>query len=721
MNPLELPLPEQFASALGLKELNPVQELALKAGLLEGTNIVVASPTASGKTAVAEIAIIRHYLNRGKCVYLAPLRALASEKYEEMKEKYEKLGMKIAISTGDFDSAEEWLGRYDVIILTNEKMDSAIRHNASWISGISLVVADEVHTLGDESRGPALEAVLTMLREKTKAQILALSATISNSDEIAKWLDAKLVKSDYRPVKLHKGVVYPDDDLYRVTFWQDGDRKYELDGNNHESAVVKDTMERGKQILIFLSSRRNAESLATKIIPLCSKFLGGEEKKILQRASKDIMNALPTPTKQCEKAAECVKGGVAFHHAGLVQKQRMLIEKLFREGFLKTLTATPTLAFGVNLPSWRVLVRDVRRYSSNYGSDYIPALEVQQFCGRAGRPKYDKEGEAIIAARSESDAEMIIRRYLDSEPEPIMSQLSAESALRMHTLAIIAMGSGATTADVKKFFSKTFFGHQSGDMKKIGKQIEKILYQLEQWNFIERDFAQGDFKPAFAMTEDSIIEATELGKRAAQLYLDPLSAVNIIRNLKAQDALACLVAISTCSEMPLPNLKKAEIEEYSDVLASSNMEDAPEVWDVGYEMYLAAVKCAVILQDWMDERGEDFILDRYALPPGELYTRIRNAEWLLYAGSELALVLGKRQIANDWRKLQLRVKHGVREELLRLVEIKGIGRARARRLWRAGIRTRADIRDATEATLSRILGPKVAKGIKAEAELRKQR
>ena len=273
--------------------------------------------------------------------------------------------------------------------------------------------------------------------------------------------------------------------------------------------------------------------------------------------------------------------------------------------------------------------------------------------------------------------------------------------------------------DIRKFFSKTFFGHQVQDAKKIKSAVEKILYQLEEWNFVQRagsNKSYSDFKPAYAMTDDSEIITTPLGKRVAQLYIDPLSAVNIIRHLKSHDNFAYLIAISLCGEMPRVRVKKDEVEDLSDTLASANLEEAPDVWDVDYESYLAAVKSAVILQDWMDEKGEDFILNKYSIPPGELYGRTSNAEWLLYAGSEIAIILNRKPEANDWRKLQLRVKHGVREELLRLVEIRGIGRARARKLWKAGI-----IRSASDISLSKILGSKIGKSIKTEAELKKMR
>src|SRR3989338_7554876 len=296
-----LSLPEPIISVLkqsGIEKLNEPQQLAVKAGLLEGKNIVVASPTASGKTFIAELAFLSAFLRNGKAVYVCPLKALASEKYHEMKERYGKLGIKIAISVGDFDSAEEWLGRYDLIIATSEKLDSMLRHNPPWISQISLLIIDEVHLLNDPGRGPTLEVTMTRIMKDVRPQILALSATIKNSEEIAEWLDATLVRSSYRPVVLHKGVFYPQED---ENFLEIRNKKSAMEDGEAEKVLAGDTMHLKKQALLFVATRRSAEAVAEKVgkhILLNSASLS--------KLSKDIENALPVPTKQCKRLAACV-------------------------------------------------------------------------------------------------------------------------------------------------------------------------------------------------------------------------------------------------------------------------------------------------------------------------------------------------------------------------------------------------------------------------------
>ncbi|MBI4738732.1 DEAD/DEAH box helicase [Candidatus Woesearchaeota archaeon] len=191
----------------GIRTLRPCQEKAIGAGLLQGKNILVCTPTASGKTLVAELAALHAIQHqKGKAVYIVPLKSLASEKHKEFKKKYGHLA-KIALSIGDLDTADPYLHTYDLIICTSEKLDSLIRHHTPWLKEVACVIVDEIHLLNDASRGPTLEIILTILKKIVPcAQIVGLSATIGNEQELAQWLGAHLVHDTWRPVELHKGV-----------------------------------------------------------------------------------------------------------------------------------------------------------------------------------------------------------------------------------------------------------------------------------------------------------------------------------------------------------------------------------------------------------------------------------------------------------------------------------------------------------------------------------
>ncbi len=350
----------------GIVELFPPQQEAVEAGALQGKNLVLASPTASGKTLVAELCCLKHVLERGgKAVYLAPLRALASEKYDDFQ-RYTKLKkpdgkhVSVGISTGDFDSGDPWMGRYDIIITTNEKADSLLRHRAKWMDEIGLVVADEVHLLNEAERGPTLEVVLARLMEvNPDIQVLALSATMGNVDEIAAWLKAQYVITEWRPVNLKEGVLLHDEIQFK-----DGDaRKIERKTSNDTVNLALNTVKTGGQALVFASTRKNAASIAKKIADQTGKELSKLAKKTLEHEAERIRVA-DEKTQLSETLADLVRCGAAFHHAGLAGAHRKIIEDLFRQGRIKVLAATPTLAFGMNLPARVVIVQDYRRYEA---------------------------------------------------------------------------------------------------------------------------------------------------------------------------------------------------------------------------------------------------------------------------------------------------------------------------------------------------------------------
>jgi helicase len=207
-------IPERLYDILRMevKILRPAQEKAIKSGLLKGKNLLVCTPTASGKTLIAEMALAKNVLEgNGKCIYIVPLKALASEKFKDFKKRYGDI-FRIALSIGDLDSSDPYLADYDLIICTAEKLDSLIRHHTPWLGSVGTIIVDEVHLMNDVGRGPTVEILITILRKLLKRmQLIALSATIGNPEELARWLDANLVIDDWRPVKLHKGIYFNDE------------------------------------------------------------------------------------------------------------------------------------------------------------------------------------------------------------------------------------------------------------------------------------------------------------------------------------------------------------------------------------------------------------------------------------------------------------------------------------------------------------------------------
>ena len=342
----ELDIPQtaiKFLCDSGFVTLYPPQEKSVKAGLLDGKSIIVSAPTASGKTLIAMLAIIKHISEKkGKVVYLSPLKALASEKFSEFK-KLESVDLgrkiKIQISTGDYDQADKNLGLADILVLTNEKMDSVIRQGAEWLNEISLVIADEVHLLGDEDRGPTLDIVLTKLMSLSKKpQILALSATVTNADEISKWLGCKLVESDWRPVPLWEGVY----DQGTVTMQNKKNFQVETSIRGAPVDLGLDSLKNGGQAILFAETRARSVSLATKASDAVSKHITEEEKKVLEQISQRLLED-NEHTELIRNLATLVKKGVAFHHAGLNQNCRDIVESEFRNRRIKILASTQHL------------------------------------------------------------------------------------------------------------------------------------------------------------------------------------------------------------------------------------------------------------------------------------------------------------------------------------------------------------------------------------------
>ncbi len=690
----ELPVDERIKRIIkerGIEELYPPQEEALKSGVLEGKNLVLAIPTASGKTLVSEIVMVNKLLREGgKAVYLVPLKALAEEKYREFRE-WEKLGIRVAATTGDYDSTDEWLGKYDIIVATAEKFDSLLRHSPGWVKDVKLVVADEVHLIGSYDRGATLEMILTHLLDR--AQILALSATVGNAEELAEWLNAELVVSDWRPVELRKGVFH-----LGTLFWEDG--RVDRYPENWESLAV-DAVKRGKQALIFVNTRRSAEKEAVALSSKVARLLTKPERRALEELISGIDD---NPTT--EKLKKALKGGVAFHHAGLGRAERTLIEDAFRDGLIKVITATPTLAVGVNTPAFRVIIRDTKRYSS-FGWIDIPVLEIQQMMGRAGRPKYDKIGEAIIVARTE-EPKKLIEKYIHGKPEKLFSMLANEGAFRSQVLALITNFGVEDFRGLVSFLGGTFYAHQRGDTMTLEYKAKDIVYFLIENEFIDMD------------VNDRFIPLP-FGKRTSQLYIDPLTAKKFRdafpRIEENPNPFGVFQLIASTPDMANLTAKRREMEDYLDLayeMEEHIYSEIPYYEDSRFHAFLGQVKTAKVLLDWINEVPEARIYETYNIEPGDLYRILELADWLMYSLIELYRLFNPREdTLNYLRDLHLRLRHGVREELLELVKLPNIGRKRARALYNAGFRSVEEIARAKPAELLRVegIGVKVLEGI----------
>jgi len=662
----------------GIEELYPPQVDAIGPALL-GENLVLAIPTASGKSLVAYLAILASVLRGGKALYIVPLRALAAEKYDDLKE-FEGLGLKVGISVGDYDSIDPSLEKFDIIVATSERADSLLRHRITWLQQLTVVVADEVHLINDADRGPTLEITLAKLRQvNPKAQVLALSATIKNSDQLAKWLEAEHVKSEWRPVPLKEGVYHEG-----LVHFVDKSVTAIKGGEDDISGLVSDIMSSGGQALVFVNTRRSTEALAKAIGSQIRHELDDKKKEHLKKVAESLSAAQDEPTSMGARLARCIENGVAFHNAGLTNPQRAIVEKEFRKGRIACIVATPTLAAGINLPARRVIVRDLNRFDVNFGLSPIPVLEVKQMCGRAGRPKYDKYGEAILFAKDIDEVDQLIEDYFLSEPEAIESKLGSEPALRMHVLASIATGHVGNEEDLLAFFNRTFFAF-AGDVYTIHGKIRDVLDFLEKEDFISR--------------QDGFLKPTFFGKRTSDLYIDPLSAVKLRDALRKarEDPIFHLWTICTTPDMPKLYLRRGDY-----AWVEQKIEEADFSFPVeDYDFFLAEVKTASLLDDWTHERTEEEVTKKFGIGPGDVRRMTDQAEWLLYAMAELGRIFNKKKVRSLTR-LTIQVQYGVKEELLELISLRGVGRVRGRALFARGYKTLKDLQKANPNDLARI-------------------
>jgi helicase len=668
----------------GYSDLYPPQEDALPVALT-GKSIVLAVPTASGKSLVAYLSIISAVLKGRKAIYIVPLRALASEKFEDLK-KFEDLGVRVALSIGDYDAEDQTLERFDVIVATSEKIDSLLRHRASWLEQVSVIVADEVHLMNDPDRGPTLEVTLTKFKMiNPNAQIIALSATVKNSKQIAEWLGAEHFTSEWRPVPLKEGI-YVDGRI----FFSDNSTRTIRDIGDPVASLVQECLSGGGQSLVFVNTRRSSESLARTLRPIVKPFI--EKPPSLRSLSKDVSLDEEEPTSLGHRLSECIRSGVAFHNAGLTNEQRRRVEESFRTGKIKCIVATPTLAAGINLPARTVIIREMSRYDSDYGHASIPVLEIKQMCGRAGRPKYDKFGEAILIAKDEEHKSFLLENYLLADTEDIFSKLGTEPALRSHILAAIATKSVSSEEEIMAFIEHSFLAVQT-EVSFLEETIRRILSFLEEHEMVRTD-------------RSGEIKATFFGRRVSDLYLDPASAVTFKKALDGFHEgceFGILHTLASTTELQPLYLRRNDSEWVEELLENKRKELLLEPPDdlSQYEFFLAEVKTASLLLDWIQERSEEEIEKKFGIGPGDIRNKMDIAQWMAYSMDQMCAIF--RQDAHACLEPMVRrITKGVKEELLEIAKMKNVGRVRARALHDNGLRTMADLREADVEKLAMI-------------------
>lgn len=666
-----------------IKEFNPAQKAVIESGYLEDkSNYIISIPTASGKTVLGILPALKTILNGGKAVYAAPLLSIQNEKVKEFK-AFEEHGIKVGKHPSNSDLS----------VMVFESFDALTRFSWNVLREVDTLIIDEFHMIGEYSRGPTLESAITRAKIiNPSLRIIALSATLKNIDEIEQWLDGKTVEHDYRPVPLNKEVL--DAEMFNTK-----------NKNDVIVKIVEKAIEDNSQALSFVSTRRFTESLATYVAKKIDKKTTKEQKHKFKQVADKLLEvpkkkgSLPTTT--CLKLAEAAEKGVVFHHAGLFNEQKEIIEDEFRNGNILMITATPSLMYGVNLPSKYVVIRDHTRWTSN-GPASIPVFDYEQMSGRAGRPQYDDVGYSYLVAKTMDEAFDLEARYIDGEIELTNSKLiDNKDAIYKQIIAQIASSLSKNLDDLNDFFGKTLYGFQMKNnpsmsmfaQDSLNWELESALEFLLQ-NGIIRATPEG-------------LKTTDFGNLIAKSNYAVETAVKIKEYVSTMEKLnpaEMIYALAETPDLPLISFKGRKSK---DPVRDKLSECGLFAVDIGNPE-----ATAVSLIEWINERNEYEIENAYNVYSASTRRSAYEASRLVKFAKNTLEVLGNYSNLKDMDYLSARLYYGVKEDIIPLVVgVKRLGRKRARLL----MKTFGDnLSEASEKDLQKVegIGPKLAGKVK---------
>ncbi|WP_293031763.1 DEAD/DEAH box helicase [Natronococcus sp.] len=656
-------LPE-FADAFAFEEFNRMQREALPALLESEANVVASAPTASGKTALAELAICKTLADGGTALFIAPMRALTNEKEDDW-DRFEDLGYSVYVVTGERDLNPRRARHADILVMTPEKLDSATRKHDSrrydFVTDIDVCVIDEVHLLDADRRGSVLEVTISRLRRLCDPRVVALSATMPNVDDVAAWLDAPEEATfefgeEYRPVELNAGVktyTHGDNafaDKYRRLY-----RALDL---------AEPHLREDGQSLVFVSSRQDTVRAAEKARDEIA------ERDIPMGARGDYDFHTEAQELENDTLRNSVLDGVAFHHAGLSKNDRDLVEAWFKQGHVELLFSTSTLAWGVNLPARCVVIRDTKLHDPLEGEVDMSPLDVLQMLGRAGRPGYDDVGYGwVVCDTAEADK---YRRLLRDGKE-IESRLA--ETLETHLNAEIAMGTITDLEDVMDWLETTFYyvrGQSKPEEYDFPNLRQRVRDCLE--GLVDRGFV------AMGESGDLSIEATPRGVLASKYYLRLETAAAfaaLCDRASGGDTLGpddLLEAVASAAEFDSVSARQNERDAISAVLVGQETGDL----EAGQRKVLAILRGAASGSVPPELRSDAWVIRQ-------------NATRLLSALGAFLDRLADPHAANLAKRVEARVENGVAEDAVGLTAIDGVGPGRASKLSAEGLSTPGDV------------------------------
>jgi helicase len=532
--------------------LLPVQQKAVRRRLLErdddtgrSRNMIVTSPTSSGKSFVAEMAALKAVTERRKAVLLFPLKSLAEEKFRLLDESYSLLGIRTLIVTGDHNENDSDFvrGNFQIAVAIFEKFDQLLTARIDLLGSIGLVAVDELQMIAEPGRGAVLERLLTKIRASVYSPfILGLSAVIgeAGASRLAEWLDAEIVEESSRPVELMRGVAA--DGSLRIRGYNSGEEgllPFEQIPNGDEGLIsfINQLKRESGSTLVFLKSRRDTVDLAFRLAS-----------SVNWPAAKEALAALESeePSFLVRSLCQTLGRGVAFHNADLSSEQRSVVEEAFRRKAIRVLFSTTTLALGVNLPADTVYLETVKYNSGAYGGrpnlEPISRAEFDNMTGRAGRlsGQNKSSGKAVILADNDLEREILWNQYIaDRECDEFKSAFESVP-IDNWILHMVASRLARSEQDLENILLKTF-RNTCGQVG--GESLESGLERLAVDCLISRD------------ETDGMLSVTASGKAAALAGLSCREAalfLRVIRDNPPQTVFGWMALAVRSPEWPIP-------------------------------------------------------------------------------------------------------------------------------------------------------------------------
>ena len=714
----------------GHETLLPVQRLAVqRCELFRGESLIVSAPTSSGKTFIGEMAGAHVAIDARKCFYLVPLKALASEKFETFRERYGPLGLRVVASTRDyryFDTAIE-RGHFDFAVVVYEKMQQLLTRKPDLLDGVGLVVVDELQTLADPSRGAGIEVLLTRLKlAKRDLQLVGLSAVLKNSDVLSHWLGACFLEHHERPVELRRGILFKG--AFEYETYNTHERGTESLIHVEEEPVWYIIManatrlaQQGEQSLIFLSDKNSTRQMA---LLAADEFHGPPATEAIEELS-----ALEE-TLSRQMLIDSLQSGIAFHNADLSLAERRTIEKHYREGSIRIICATPTLAVGVNLPAKNVFLEpmlwELDRDNGRVHKRYLTRAEYENMGGRAGRLSlHDDFGRSILVATTPMERMQLQSLYFEAPLEELEPQLVGVD-LDTHVMNLVAAGVARAAAQIERFLAQTLTGvvHRQALTEHKEKFRAKVAQAVS--NCLD-----------FGVVEEmgSALRSTSLGRLSAvkgiaartgheiQAWLASLQG----RSFNEAEAIYVLCRTPEARDQHL-NMSTEEYHAWvypDQLLALLHPRSAAffgrTFQSRNYQMYeeVKAMKMALVVHEWVQGRPAIDIEQQYHSLAGTIRSAAEACGWLADAAAAVADLLGLPEDRVTFlRDLATRLGVGVSADGVALcsIRVRGFGRTHVAKLLRAGLTTPEEVRDAPAEELSRILGSKTAERVRRMLE-----